>query len=259
MHIRHKAHLLVLPFLLIISLLLFSSNFVSARSINQHHALPAYPTVNNRAKAMNKIRIKPGRSHRETIHSSYGPRVTFKTLAFIPRKIDGKDFFVQSLNVLPNGRYAYIGYDHNPSLKHLRSATKVVRFNLKNHRYKTSHTFRGGHGQALAYNPNQRSLWLLTDSGGPISRGGLAEVDLKSLKPMRRVRFRLSHGEALGDTLAFDNHNHVYNENRIWRKNSSKRFRSGIVVLYQGMLNRRHAAFKLVKQGLRHAPGNVKL
>lgn len=74
---------------------------------------------------------------------------------------------------------------------------------------------------------------------------------------MHMANFRLNHGEALGDTLAFDTHNHVYNGNRIWRENSSKRFKNGNVVLYQGLLSRRHANFSLIKQGIRHAPGEV--
>lgn len=176
---------------------------------------------------------------------------------FVPVKMGGHGYFVQSFNVTPDGKHAYIGYDHNPGLRKNRGNTKIADLNLCNHHYHTSRPFQGGHGQSLAYNCVKRTLWLLVDPEGSIHKGRFDQISLKTLKPIHHIHFRMKSDEALGDSLTFDNDNHVYNENRIWSYNSTKRFKQDNIVLYRGALNRHHVKFNLIKQGIRHAVGHI--
>lgn len=236
----------------------FNRHRLTHYRINHHYTTP-YPTINDHVKRVNQklTWIKHPKDHRETIKSTYGPKVTFKTLFFISSKAAGRNYLVQSLNVTPDGHYAYVGYGHNPQLKHGRDLTKVAKINVRNRHVKVSRAFNGGHGQALAYDPAKPSLWLLEDHHGPIHRGRVERISMNSLRPQHRINFRLKTSNALGDSLTFDNRNHVYNENLIWRRDARGHFRSGMIILYRGFLNRKHVRFNNVLQGLRHSPGEV--
>ncbi|QBP17655.1 hypothetical protein ACPOK3_05575 [Acetilactobacillus jinshanensis] len=229
------------------------------RIIRRHYTQP-YPTVNYRIKRVNERLSWASRPkyRKETVKSDYGPRATFKTVDFIPTDAAGGNFLVQSLNVTPDGHYAYVGYGYEPVLKHHSELTRIAQVDLRHHRIKVGKPFKGGHGQAVAYNPKGRpSLWLLNDLGGPIHRGSLEKISLKSLRPQHQIRFNLKRNDNLGDSLAFDNHNNIYNENMIWPSTAGGHYRPGMILLHQGHVNWHHVKFSDVSQGLRRSPGNV--
>lgn len=128
MYNHHKFYRGLLFVILILGLSLSSLIVVHAKAIHSRANSPlnTYSTVNNHALNLNQLRTKPGSYHHEIIYSKYGTQVTFKTLAFVPWKMGGRGYFVQSFNVTPNSRFAYIGYDHNPALKKVMEILKLL-------------------------------------------------------------------------------------------------------------------------------------
>ena len=214
-----------------------------------------FTTVNNHIRDLRNAKWEAnGTGRPENVKSISGPKVTFRTLRFIPAHI--RDIhFIQSIAVAPNGRSAYLGGDAYP---YLSGYTRIIRVNLNRRSggIETGRRFYGGHGQALAYNPKNRQLWLLVDPSGPLHRGKFDQISTSSLKPIRHVNFSLNHAD-LGDVLAFDNHGNAYNENRIWNWNANKRFKPGNILLFKGSIARHRADLRLIKQGIRKAPGYI--
>ncbi|XIF19429.1 MAG: hypothetical protein AJITA_00075 [Acetilactobacillus jinshanensis] len=93
---------------------------------------------------------------------------------------------------------------------------------LKNVKYGS--VFKGGHAQAMAYNPKTRQLWLLYNP----------------------------QGSAMGDTLAFDNHGNAYMSIRTFGGVAPV----GSLKLFKGKITDHSVNFHMV-QGLRYAPGII--
>ena len=225
------------------------------RNVLKPTSLKRYHVVHNHDDDLfNKSWMSKGSHRRETVRSISGPKVTFKTVRFLPRRI-GSAHYLQSIAVTPNGHYAYLGYGAS---SYLSGYTKIARVNLRRRHggIKAGRRFFGGHGQALSYNPRTNQLWLLVDVIGPVNRGAFAEISAKSLRPVHRLRFRFGN-EEMGDDLAFDSRGTAYNEDRIWNYNSTGRFHPGSIVLYRGLINRHRAKFVRINQGIFQAPGQV--
>lgn len=132
-------------------------------------------------------------------------------------------------------------YDH--SVNRLSATDKGI---LKY--VKVGPTFKAGHGQSLAQNPKTGELWFV---GAAAVNANVQRVSTKTLKPNKRINFRLKSTVAMGENLTFDKKGNDYfytYSNGGWApKNSLK--------IYKGTINSKSVKFHLVMQGLRHNPG----
>lgn len=167
--------------------------------------------------------------------------------------------FPQSLNVDPNGRNAYLGFD-----SYRNDGSKIIRYNFRTRRFSAGRTFSGGHAQAVSLAPGDHDLWMINrrsndfadDHAGPINKGAWVEVSTKSLRPDYRHDFRFGR-EYLGDNLAFAGRYGVFNASRIWGVNRTNHDyqRHMLVFYYSKHLDQQGSNWQRL-QALRKTPGD---
>lgn len=210
-----------------------------------------------------------------TLHTYDGVKTVFKTYKYLPfQKKHHKDSLTlpESLAITPDANWAFISYDahadrmnNGTGNRYPIGSTAILRVNLqanrrshhlklKNGTYKIGPVFNGGHGQALAYNPSNNQLWLLNNVMGTQNPDSAEEIDMRTLKPIRRVNFKFWH-IGMGDILAFDDKGKAYNA-RIERSNFTAA-PQGSLRIYLGKVTAYGLHFRIVKQGIRDAPAGV--
>ncbi|QEA31875.1 hypothetical protein [Secundilactobacillus malefermentans] len=129
------------------------------------------------------------------------------------------------------------------------SATKLAYQNA----IKVGPLFNTGHGQSLAYNRKNHGLYMWIDNEKtarvPVSKWGyIAHISAKSLKPDRKIRFKLSRNGTWipgGHNLTFDNSGNAY----FWTNPGSG------ANVFKGKIHHSKVKFRRTKQILKHLPG----
>ena len=130
----------------------------------------------------------------------------------------------------------------------------VVRYQGNHHQnVKAGPTFRGGHGQSMSYNPQNHQIWLVGNkSGASQHSSNVQEISPYSLRPLRKINF--SFGQSIiSSNLAFDKRGNAYT----YTITGGGFAPAGSVKLYKGRITDHSVKFHLVKQGIRHAPGET--
>lgn len=175
--------------------------------------------------------------------------------------------FPQSLTIVPSGHYAYIGFS-----SYRNGYMRAIRMNLHNGRTKLGPYFRGGHGQAMAYNPHNKTLWTIyrnqhsnivtnadDDDAGQINNGSFIKINSNTLRPTYHRSFELGRHKIdfLGNTLCFGPDGNAYNVERILGYNGSrKNYQRHMLVFYRGIIGPKNCQFQRI-EALRWAPGDV--
>ena len=111
--------------------------------------------------------------------------------------------FPQSINLSPNQRYLYLGFD-----SYRPDGSKMAKYNLRTRHFSTGPTFNGGHAQGVTLNNNH--LWLINksnnddgdDHSGVMNHGRFVEVSTQSLRPVYSRKFHTKPNYYFNNTLA---------------------------------------------------------
>lgn len=180
---------------------LFSNSTASAKQIHQRRVPKSAMKLRNpiRKEANSRLISLPKRNNARL------PKI--KHIMSFPDTFHGGRF-PQSINLSPNQHFLYLGFD-----SYHKDGSKVVKYNLGHHHFKTGPTFKGGHAQGVAINNRTNKLWFINkssnndgdDHAGKMTRGRFIEVSTKSLKPVNSIKFNLQRGYYFNNTLAFTN------------------------------------------------------
>lgn len=111
-------------------------------------------------------------------------------------------------------------------------------------------TFATGHGQQFALNPKTNELWLTRDrTAGKIL---MERINQSSLKPDQAITFSMGK-QQMGAQLTFDKNGYAY-----WSNVTAKAWSNcpkGTMKFYRGKIGTGSTYFKMVKRGIRYAPG----
>ncbi|UQS84690.1 hypothetical protein MOO46_05420 [Apilactobacillus apisilvae] len=175
----------------------------------------------------------------------------------------------QSFVKSPDGHYAFVMYSKKVRGRNI-GTSNIVRydlwklyqmgFNLKNmdalrrgvkHNAKVRSAIKFGpkinvgHGQSLAYNFHNNTMWYLL-MGVNGKKASFVRVNFKTLRPMIKIKFKFSNRYRLSNQLTFDKHGNIY---------TYIKYLSGRIVIFKGKFVHNRVYFHTIKQGLLHAPG----
>ncbi|MFT9237975.1 MAG: hypothetical protein ABF503_14375, partial [Lacticaseibacillus paracasei] len=107
-----------------------------------------------------------------------------------------------------------------------------------------------GHGQSLAYNKKNHTLWMWKDRSDmkPTKESIIQQISTSKLVPNKTIKFTMDNRGVLisaGHNLTFDSNGHAY-----WWTVSH-----GSVKIYRGVLKQHSIKVELIKQLLKHSTG----
>ncbi|GAA6237226.1 hypothetical protein [Apilactobacillus micheneri] len=195
---------------------------------------------------------------------SYGGnyRTYAKTLFFLTsarRNSKHRRWNPQSLVITPNGKFAFVMYPKEVVRYNLFKLNKMrVNFQhpiLSEKQIKSAVKFgpiiENGHGQSLSYNYKTHRLWFI-NMGTMNKHAKLEELSMKTLKPVQIIKFHYSKAYSLSNELAFDKRGNLYTYTRTSGNGAIK---NGTLRISKGYISHHKVHFKMIMQGIRHAPG----
>ena len=215
----------------------------------------------------------------DTIRSSKGHAVTFKTKYLLPYPGYHRQAWGNPQGMARAGRYLYVVYcptklknkgrlvrldEHKLAALHATARqlqkvyTKAAKHNKQakaiRRAIKVGPLFTTGHGQSLAYNPKNQHLYMWCDREKaprvPINQYGyINRISAKTLRPAHQIRVRLKQrGYAVpgGHVLTFDRSGRAY----FWSCPSKH-----LAYIYQGRITDHRVKFRLTRQILTRGPG----
>ncbi|TPR51629.1 hypothetical protein [Apilactobacillus micheneri] len=271
---KNYRKIFIFTFLLIFSIMIINTTnaYAKVKTYNQHGKALKPFNVSHFKYVYNKNytrkdyhkHYKRGHRIKDNNIRSFGGnyRTKLKTLMFLTSaRKDSKHrrWNPQSIAITPKGRYAFVMYPK-----------EVVRYNLiKLHKmgvnYKHPNLTRKqikaavkygpiintGHGQSLSYNPKNHRLWFI-NMGIMNKHAKLEELSIRTLKPIQIIKFHYSSVYSLSNELAFDKHGNLYTYTRTSGDGAIK---NGTIRISQGYIHHHKVHFKMIMQGIRHAPG----
>lgn len=285
----------VLLSILVMGIGLTSLNLITNAKTQNGNALSAYRvanyrTVNNKNYARGKYTYKQTSAYQKNIFQSTpdtlkgvkgNGKTNFVTEYFLPVSYHKSGDFGNPQSVAIVNNYAYIMYtkhggsnqgfivrydlaklnalggNKSGTMNILRQASwnqVANRLNSSDKKVlqaiKVGPTQYVGHGQSMAYNPKNKQMWFVLKTG---IHAAIERVNLKTLKPYHRINFKLSSTVPMGENLTFDKRGNAYFYSYVsggWAPKKS-------VKLYKGKITNNSVHFKLVMQGIRHAPGAI--
>ncbi|UQS84691.1 hypothetical protein MOO46_05425 [Apilactobacillus apisilvae] len=165
----------------------------------------------------------------------------------------------QSITVSPTGKYAFVMYPGEVVRYNLFTLKKLgVSYKhpvLNNKQIKSAVKFGPhidtGHGQSLTYNHKTHHLWFL--NMGTINKyAKLEELSIKTLKPIQIIKFHYDSNYSLSNELTFDKKGNLYTYTRTSGDGAIK---NGTLRISKGIIHNHNVKFKMIMQGIRHAPG----
>lgn len=159
------------------------------------------------------------------------------------------DWDPQSVVITPNGKvFVEYGGVNNGADNDL-----IARYNINNLGQVEAYgnVFNGGHGQGLAYNPANNTLWTLGNHSGSAEGSDFVdEISMRTLNPIHKLVFHADSDHPFGDVLTFDKNGNAY-MSTITFGGSAPHYS---LKLYKGRITAHSIHFHMV-QGVRHAPG----
>lgn len=221
-------------------------NIKLSHQINHNHFKPIH---------IKKHRIRRYHRHHKDNYSIKAYKYTNTKLPRLTRLISFPDSFYggrfpQSINLSRNQKCLYLGFDSYAS-----NGSKIIRYNLKTHRYMFGKTFGGGHAQGVSINPQTNGLWFIDkdknnsgdDHAGLMNHGRFVEVSTRTLKPIYHRYFHVKKF-SLGNTLAFAKHFGVFNVIRQ---------RHRFIFIHAPYLNQHGSKWKVLKTVVSHLPKDI--
>lgn len=219
-------------------------------------------------KASSNYGWSPNSSGRTTIKSVHGTHWTLKTKYLLPNThmalgkssrdvtnpqaaaFSGKYLFVLYAPHQFHGKGFVVRYNRG-TLDHMSLTKAQDSLTMQTSGMKVGPMFNVGHGQSLAYNKKQHSIWMWRDRADmkPTAWSTLQRISMSSLKPNKAIKFHMTNHGAMvpaGHDLTFDNAGNAY-----WWGISS-----GHVKIYKGRLGSRSIHVRLAKQQLRKQTGS---
>lgn len=229
-----------------------------------------------------------------------GKKVTFKTEWFLPVTyqksgdlgnaqalvIDGDNYYVTVATNVKKGLGKIVRYDMAGLTTYLQAnfeeeeIPQVLRRYFKHPDFKftngqemtaeqkgisdyikVSEEIQIGHGQGLALNPKNKTLWLLQDidmNASGKAKTSIVKINKQTLGIEHKVVFKLKDTVPMGHNLTFDKNGYAYfytiassgdkDPNVGWAK--------GNVKIYRGRFGvNQKATWQLVMQGIKYSPG----
>lgn len=206
-------------------------------------------------------------SGRDTIKSTSGTKWTLRTKYLLPttHAVFGKSAFdvTNPQAAAFGGKYLFVLYaPHNTvgkgfvvryssaAFAKMGSIQSALDSKKGSSGIKVGPQIDVGHGQSLAYNRKQHSLWMWRDRPDmkPTASSTIQRISMSSLRPNRAIKFHMNNRGAMvpaGHNLTFDNSGHAY-----WWGISG-----GHVKIYRGVLGAKSIRVSLVKQLLKNQTG----
>lgn len=204
-----------------------------------YYSTHGYHDVNNKSRATHYSDYSDDQTPNE-LKSNSGQYINFRHYMNIG--VDSP----QSIAMTSNHNIFIASNDYNGRMN-------VVRYQGNHRDVKTGPIFKGGHGQSMSYNPRTHQIWLVGNkSGASQHSSNVQEISQSSLRPLRKINF--SFGQSIiSSNLAFDKRGNAYT----YTITGGGFAPAGSVKLYKGKITNHSIRFHLVKQGIRHAPGET--
>lgn len=218
--------------------------------------------------------------------------VDVQTWVYLPKNFQraGDMGNPQSLNVTPDGRYAYVVYPKMKDQNKKENICRIIRYDLKglaelevnvpgnmdDLRWTVNQVFKGktlderqkaiyacvkvgpwikmGHGAAVGYNPKDKHLWFTTKTGA--YKTDLQRINMKTFKPDYKINFKMSSYVSMGNNLTFDKKGNCYFYSYSGGSSWAPR---GTIKIYRGKINlkkKKKVRFNLVMTGIRNKVSN---
>lgn len=248
-----------------------------------------YRVLNNKNYSKGRYKYQKTFDYAQSIFQNYpdellkirgnSKKVNFKTEYYLPVNYSKNKNFGNPQSIQIVGKYAYIMY----TLKGGSNYGFVVRYDLNKFKslgatsegkmdllrratrnFKKSNTssmdkkiLSGikigptryvGHGQSMAYNPKSKQMWFVQKNN---INAVIQRLDMKTLKPKNKIYFKLNPFTPMGANLTFDKKGNAY----YYSYSSGGDMPKKTIKLYKGKITNRKVKFKIIMQGIRHAPG----
>ncbi|WP_105956934.1 hypothetical protein [Apilactobacillus quenuiae] len=180
----------------------------------------------------------------------------------------------QSITKSPDGHFAFIMYSNKVHGKN-NGTSNIVRYDLwklyklklnmnnmdairrgikHNPKIRAAIKFgpkiNVGHGQSLAYNPKNNTLWYIL-MGVNGHKATLVRASLKTFSPIKKIHFKFSSSYNLSNELTFDKHGNMYT----YIKYLPNKRSAGRIVIFKGKILGNRVHFNVIKQGILNGPG----